>query len=148
MSLRRRKIALLETALRGLSRAQKRLARVKDSVGPEIISQVDVSLLLADAVEKYEQGARDNADNVTANRAKQFVDYLVQFHDLKGTLAKYAFERGLMGYDGDAILAKLRGNPRPIVIEPERAVTVDDFEDDGDEEAMDEYQLGFEEEEE
>lgn len=115
--------------------AQKRMDEIRLEAAREGVLDVDAHLdeALRLAQERFEKDAASNADNVTANRVKEF---LSNHRDMiYGALTRFSFARGYTMFDVDAMWAKMVGNPRPIVIEPERPVSALDFLDGEDEAA-------------
>lgn len=84
----------------------------------EDMGAIDISKAKVEAVERFEDEARNNAANVTANRARDFI----VFHEdkISHLLSGFCFMKGLTEFDRAAIWAHILGNPRPIVVEPER----------------------------
>jgi hypothetical protein len=113
-----------ESSHRGFLERQVRLAEVKVADAEtklELARKVAIAAGCQIADDKaFAAEARDNADNVTANRIKQFLTQ----SDVKDQVARWANNRGLTQFDVDSIWAHMVGNPRPIVIAPEALPTL------------------------
>lgn len=111
--------------------AQARLEEMRDeAANAGVLDESDALKIALERNEQFEVEAGLNADNVTANRVKEF---LTANPGVQSVLAMWAFNRGYTSFDVDAMWAKLQGNPRPIVIEPERPVSMLDWLEEEDE---------------
>lgn len=124
---REQQLARLANAHDGVVSARQHLRNIKDQTDPAIVTEfAPVEELEAERL-RYVADAKDNADNVTANRVAEFVKAVRP--NLEDMARRWAFMRGLTEFDVQAMLARIIGKPRPIVIEPEPS-TVPFFEDE------------------
>jgi hypothetical protein len=107
-----------------LERAKEKVVSLSKELGAEdaLVRQI------AEAEEKFERQANENAENVTLHRVNQFLDSLGQ--DLEEMVGRFCYTKGYTAFDAKSIIRKMRGAPRPIVIEPERPVLSFDDEDE------------------
>jgi len=111
----------LRTALETFTAARERLAAVREVVPTEVVAKIETSHALEEALKRFDDEAQANADNVTRARSRQFIGFCGDW--LHQKLARFLIAKGYTDYDGECIMAKLQEEPRPIVIEADRAVS-------------------------
>lgn len=114
---REQQLARLANAHDGVVSARQHLRNIKDQTDPSIVLEFAPVEELESERLRYVADAKDNADNVTANRVAQFVN--ANKATLEAMLRPWAFMRGLTDFDVQAMLARMAGKPRPIIIDPE-----------------------------
>jgi len=111
-----------KAALEKFVKAKEDLAALRATVEPSIVGKLDTAHVLEVAMQDFNEKAQANADDVTQARVLQFLDYLGWDH-LFRQLSRFMVEQGYTDYDIECIITKLRGEPRPIVIDSDRAVS-------------------------
>jgi hypothetical protein len=117
-----RRNARKATRVSQLKRAQEKVASLSKELGHDAFVQQ-----LVDAEARFERDAADNADNVTLHRLNQFLDSLGP--DLEEMVGRFCYTKGYTAFDATEIVRKMRGAPRPIMIEPERPSFFDEDEE-------------------
>lgn len=121
-TMRRRREDPRLSAIDRMEAAQQVLARARAdlfALDPEAVARLERRELEEGALDKAwearERAAAENARNVTANRVADFLDGA----GWRAQVSSWCVMRGLTTFDADAMWAAMRGDPRPIVIEPE-----------------------------
>lgn len=102
--------------------AKEALAAERKRVGSVVAGRVETAHVLEVAMANFDEVASANAKDVTRTRVVMFLDY-IGWDFIHRRLGSFIVELGFTGYDGECILAVLRGEPRPVVVESDRAVS-------------------------
>lgn len=107
------RVARLRKAISLHRQAAADLARAREEVGFEALREVEGVEL---AHREFEEQAIRNARNVTTCRVAEFMAEVED--DLRFLLGRYSLAHGLTRFDYDSMWAAMRGDPRPIVVDP------------------------------